>query len=113
MKRFTHDADFLLLVVLRSLGFQLVPFKLHRFRKQRHSEQLFSLQRKREHISGNLSLTFGVSAKTVKGTHPLGSACSMEINNWSHHINAARIIPLFVKNNSWRRLSIGIVIENK
>lgn len=44
---------------------------------------------------------------------PLGSACSMEINNWSHHINAARIIPLFVKNNSWRRLSIGIVIENK
>ncbi|TNI84357.1 hypothetical protein CF133_10415 [Aeromonas salmonicida] len=25
------------MVVLRSLGFQLVPFKLHRFRKQRHS----------------------------------------------------------------------------
>ncbi|WP_343888586.1 hypothetical protein, partial [Aeromonas salmonicida] len=25
------------MVVLRSLGFQLVPFKLHRFRKQRHA----------------------------------------------------------------------------
>ncbi|WP_343889831.1 hypothetical protein, partial [Aeromonas salmonicida] len=25
------------MVVLRSLGFQLVPFKLHRFRKQRRS----------------------------------------------------------------------------
>ncbi|QHE48964.1 hypothetical protein [Aeromonas salmonicida] len=37
MKRFTHDADLRGMVVLRSLGFQLVPFKLHRFRKQRHS----------------------------------------------------------------------------
>ncbi|WP_265342417.1 hypothetical protein [Aeromonas salmonicida] len=36
MKRFTHDADLRGMVVLRSLGFQLVPFKLHRFRKQRH-----------------------------------------------------------------------------
>ncbi|QHE45158.1 hypothetical protein [Aeromonas salmonicida] len=38
MKRFTHDADLRGMVVLRSLGFQLVPFKLHRFRKQRRSE---------------------------------------------------------------------------
>ncbi|MGY3953082.1 hypothetical protein ACW5WG_17210, partial [Aeromonas salmonicida] len=30
------DADLRGMVVLRSLGFQLVPFKLHRFRKQRH-----------------------------------------------------------------------------
>ncbi|WP_431830470.1 hypothetical protein [Aeromonas salmonicida] len=37
MKRFTHDADLRGMVVLRSLGFQLVPFKLHRFRKQRPS----------------------------------------------------------------------------
>ncbi|TNI77564.1 hypothetical protein CF133_17915 [Aeromonas salmonicida] len=35
VKRFTHDADLRGMVVLRSLGFQLVPFKLHRFRKQR------------------------------------------------------------------------------
>ncbi|MGY3957565.1 restriction endonuclease, partial [Aeromonas salmonicida] len=42
------DADLRGMVVLRSLGFQLVPFKLHRFRKQRreklstkHSGQLF------------------------------------------------------------------------
>ncbi|WP_423055242.1 hypothetical protein, partial [Aeromonas salmonicida] len=34
---FTHDADLRGMVVLRSLGFQLVPFKLHRFRKQRRS----------------------------------------------------------------------------
>ncbi|QHE48411.1 hypothetical protein GO993_10705 [Aeromonas salmonicida subsp. salmonicida] len=39
MKRFTHDADLRGMVVLRSLGFQLVPFKLHRFRKQRLVEQ--------------------------------------------------------------------------
>ncbi|WP_155601735.1 hypothetical protein [Aeromonas salmonicida] len=38
MKRFTHDADLRGMVVLRSLGFQLVPFKLHRFRKQRRKE---------------------------------------------------------------------------
>ncbi|QHE49422.1 hypothetical protein GO993_16710 [Aeromonas salmonicida subsp. salmonicida] len=38
MKRFTHDADLRGMVVLRSLGFQLVPFKLHRFRKQRHRQ---------------------------------------------------------------------------
>nr|WP_239413703.1 hypothetical protein [Aeromonas salmonicida] len=38
MKRFTHDADLRGMVVLRSLGFQLVPFKLHRFRKQRPGE---------------------------------------------------------------------------
>ncbi|QHE46393.1 hypothetical protein GO993_20530 [Aeromonas salmonicida subsp. salmonicida] len=38
MKRFTHDADLRGMVVLRSLGFQLVPFKLHRFRKQRLGE---------------------------------------------------------------------------
>ncbi|MCX7129080.1 hypothetical protein, partial [Aeromonas sp.] len=37
VKRFTHDADLRGMVVLRSLGFQLVPFKLHRFRKQRHA----------------------------------------------------------------------------
>ncbi|QHE49895.1 hypothetical protein GO993_22480 (plasmid) [Aeromonas salmonicida subsp. salmonicida] len=37
MKRFTHDADLRGMVVLRSLGFQLVPFKLHRFRKQRRT----------------------------------------------------------------------------
>ncbi|WP_265342432.1 hypothetical protein [Aeromonas salmonicida] len=37
MKRFTHDADLRGMVVLRSLGFQLVPFKLHRFRKQRRA----------------------------------------------------------------------------
>nr|WP_241519163.1 LysR family transcriptional regulator substrate-binding protein [Aeromonas salmonicida] len=37
VKRFTHDADLRGMVVLRSLGFQLVPFKLHRFRKQRRS----------------------------------------------------------------------------
>ncbi|MGL5093561.1 MAG: hypothetical protein ACRC8B_22130, partial [Aeromonas sobria] len=35
VKRFTHDADLRGMVVIRSLGFQLVPFKLHRFRKQR------------------------------------------------------------------------------
>ncbi|WP_431830287.1 hypothetical protein [Aeromonas salmonicida] len=39
MKRFTHDADLRGMVVLRSLGFQLVPFKLHRFRKQRPSQR--------------------------------------------------------------------------
>ncbi|WP_155601792.1 hypothetical protein [Aeromonas salmonicida] len=39
MKRFTHDADLRGMVVLRSLGFQLVPFKLHRFRKQRRSNR--------------------------------------------------------------------------
>ncbi|WP_241519145.1 hypothetical protein [Aeromonas salmonicida] len=38
VKRFTHDADLRGMVVLRSLGFQLVPFKLHRFRKQRRRE---------------------------------------------------------------------------
>ncbi|WP_206665205.1 hypothetical protein, partial [Aeromonas salmonicida] len=38
VKRFTHDADLRGMVVLRSLGFQLVPFKLHRFRKQRPAE---------------------------------------------------------------------------
>ncbi|WP_162265405.1 hypothetical protein [Aeromonas salmonicida] len=40
MKRFTHDADLRGMVVLRSLGFQLVPFKLHRFRKQRPSTRI-------------------------------------------------------------------------
>ncbi|WP_155601751.1 hypothetical protein [Aeromonas salmonicida] len=40
MKRFTHDADLRGMVVLRSLGFQLVPFKLHRFRKQRRIEAI-------------------------------------------------------------------------
>ncbi|QHE49285.1 hypothetical protein GO993_15940 [Aeromonas salmonicida subsp. salmonicida] len=40
MKRFTHDADLRGMVVLRSLGFQLVPFKLHRFRKQRPREHI-------------------------------------------------------------------------
>jgi hypothetical protein len=35
VKRFTHDADLREMVVIRTLGFQLVPFKLHRFRKQR------------------------------------------------------------------------------
>ncbi|MGY3952567.1 hypothetical protein ACW5WG_14415, partial [Aeromonas salmonicida] len=30
-------ADLRGMVVLRSLGFQLVPFKLHRFRKQRRA----------------------------------------------------------------------------
>ncbi|WP_241519139.1 hypothetical protein [Aeromonas salmonicida] len=39
VKRFTHDADLRGMVVLRSLGFQLVPFKLHRFRKQRRSHR--------------------------------------------------------------------------
>ncbi|WP_180975106.1 hypothetical protein [Aeromonas salmonicida] len=39
MKRFTHDADLRGMVVLRSLGFQLVPFKLHRFRKQRRAKR--------------------------------------------------------------------------
>ncbi|WP_240044194.1 hypothetical protein, partial [Aeromonas salmonicida] len=34
----THDADLRGMVVLRSLGFQLVPFKLHRFRKQRRCQ---------------------------------------------------------------------------
>ncbi|WP_239413491.1 hypothetical protein [Aeromonas salmonicida] len=43
MKRFTHDADLRGMVVLRSLGFQLVPFKPHRFRKQRHKQGI-SLQ---------------------------------------------------------------------
>ncbi|MGL5092623.1 MAG: hypothetical protein ACRC8B_17130, partial [Aeromonas sobria] len=38
VKRFTHDADLRGMVVIRSLGFQLVPFKLHRFRKQRRVE---------------------------------------------------------------------------
>ncbi|ATD37668.1 hypothetical protein BHG40_06680 [Aeromonas salmonicida subsp. masoucida] len=31
------------MVVLRSLGFQLVPFKLHRFRKQRQKNPKFCL----------------------------------------------------------------------
>ncbi|WP_343890084.1 ABC transporter permease subunit, partial [Aeromonas salmonicida] len=31
------------MVVLRSLGFQLVPFKLHRFRKQRHGAGNFRI----------------------------------------------------------------------
>ena len=35
MKRVTHDADLRGIVMFRSLGFQLVPFKLHRFREQR------------------------------------------------------------------------------
>ncbi|WP_162265393.1 hypothetical protein [Aeromonas salmonicida] len=43
MKRFTHDADLRGMVVLRSLGFQLVPFKLHRFRKQRRWKLLFEV----------------------------------------------------------------------
>lgn len=38
VKRFTHDADLRGMVVIRSLGFQLVPFKLHRFRKQRRDD---------------------------------------------------------------------------
>ncbi|QHE46845.1 hypothetical protein GO993_01000 [Aeromonas salmonicida subsp. salmonicida] len=42
MKRFTHDADLRGMVVLRSLGFQLVPFKLHRFRKQRLKPPILS-----------------------------------------------------------------------
>ncbi|WP_236565040.1 glycosyltransferase [Aeromonas salmonicida] len=42
MKRFTHDADLRGMVVLRSLGFQLVPFKLHRFRKQRLGKPIVS-----------------------------------------------------------------------
>ncbi|WP_204230882.1 excalibur calcium-binding domain-containing protein [Aeromonas salmonicida] len=42
MKRFTHDADLRGMVVLRSLGFQLVPFKLHRFRKQRRCSTVAS-----------------------------------------------------------------------
>ncbi|KTA92113.1 hypothetical protein VO71_15695, partial [Aeromonas salmonicida subsp. smithia] len=43
VKRFTHDADLRGMVVLRSLGFQLVPFKLHRFRKQRRWKLLFEV----------------------------------------------------------------------
>ncbi|WP_239413651.1 hypothetical protein [Aeromonas salmonicida] len=43
MKRFTHDADLRGMVVLRSLGFQLVPFKLHRFRKQRPLNELLAM----------------------------------------------------------------------
>ncbi|WP_431830314.1 hypothetical protein [Aeromonas salmonicida] len=46
MKRFTHDADLRGMVVLRSLGFQLVPFKLHRFRKQRHTQPFAALGEK-------------------------------------------------------------------
>ncbi|EPC4037698.1 hypothetical protein QHE53_21345, partial [Aeromonas salmonicida] len=38
------DADLRGMVVLRSLGFQLVPFKLHRFRKQRLSKIELKLQ---------------------------------------------------------------------
>ncbi|QHE48492.1 hypothetical protein GO993_11195 [Aeromonas salmonicida subsp. salmonicida] len=45
MKRFTHDADLRGMVVLRSLGFQLVPFKLHRFRKQRQTWPIRKLAR--------------------------------------------------------------------
>ncbi|WP_155601768.1 hypothetical protein [Aeromonas salmonicida] len=45
MKRFTHDADLRGMVVLRSLGFQLVPFKLHRFRKQRRSPSILNISR--------------------------------------------------------------------
>ncbi|WP_431830471.1 hypothetical protein [Aeromonas salmonicida] len=44
MKRFTHDADLRGMVVLRSLGFQLVPFKLHRFRKQRPCMANFTIK---------------------------------------------------------------------
>ncbi|QHE48263.1 hypothetical protein GO993_09775 [Aeromonas salmonicida subsp. salmonicida] len=50
MKRFTHDADLRGMVVLRSLGFQLVPFKLHRFRKQRPMTQ----DGNKNHIRNNL-----------------------------------------------------------
>ncbi|QHE49059.1 hypothetical protein GO993_14595 [Aeromonas salmonicida subsp. salmonicida] len=46
MKRFTHDADLRGMVVLRSLGFQLVPFKLHRFRKQRRVQGNHTAKRK-------------------------------------------------------------------
>ncbi|MGY3957794.1 hypothetical protein, partial [Aeromonas salmonicida] len=41
-------ADLRGMVVLRSLGFQLVPFKLHRFRKQRRSKR-----EKAPHGAGN------------------------------------------------------------
>ena len=29
------------------------------------------------------------------------------------YMNTGRIIPLFIKNNSWRRLSTALAIENK
>ncbi len=45
VKRFTHDAVLRGMVVLRSLGFQLVPFKLHRFRKQRPFRPVESITR--------------------------------------------------------------------
>ncbi|WP_180974987.1 hypothetical protein [Aeromonas salmonicida] len=54
MKRFTHDADLRGMVVLRSLGFQLVPFKLHRFRKQRRGAP----------IKGHTSRTTNCDPKT-------------------------------------------------
>ncbi|WP_421332032.1 hypothetical protein, partial [Aeromonas veronii] len=38
MKRYTHDADLKRMVVIRSPSPQLVPFKRHRFGKQRQSE---------------------------------------------------------------------------
>ncbi|WP_234799727.1 hypothetical protein [Aeromonas veronii] len=36
VKRRAHDADLKRMVVIRSPSPQLVPFKLHRFGKQRH-----------------------------------------------------------------------------
>ncbi|MNX84961.1 hypothetical protein D3C86_1167780 [compost metagenome] len=45
-------------------------------------------QREREHISGNLSLKRWVGAKTIKGTHPTGSACSTAWNG------VIRLIPV-------------------
>ncbi|QJF57872.1 hypothetical protein GO993_22470 (plasmid) [Aeromonas salmonicida subsp. salmonicida] len=52
MKRFTHDADLRGMVVLRSLGFQLVPFKLHRFRKQRlTSRENWNVRHGKHHAS--------------------------------------------------------------
>ncbi|WP_204230848.1 hypothetical protein [Aeromonas salmonicida] len=61
MKRFTHDADLRGMVVLRSLGFQLVPFKLHRFRKQRRFQYLPDLLTSRNSPFSSASLSpFGL-----------------------------------------------------
>ncbi|WP_423190723.1 RsmE family RNA methyltransferase [Aeromonas salmonicida] len=42
------------MVVLRSLGFQLVPFKLHRFRKQRPQELKLNLHPRAEYSINTL-----------------------------------------------------------
>ncbi|QOI94929.1 phage/plasmid replication domain-containing protein [Aeromonas salmonicida] len=69
MKRFTHDADLRGMVVLRSLGFQLVPFKLHRFRKQRHFVPQFTKCTRIFYEDGSAMKVIGADGAIIKGLH--------------------------------------------